>query len=315
MSQSSSDSSGSDSSSDDSDSDDDDSDHSMADESAPAAPVVAVAASQQRPIEMPSKQTAAAASTAAAAALPASANSSHVNDDGHNSEVEDGEVMSDSDSGADDDDDSDSDTGDSEFNDGYDDNLMGDSTDRARLEGLSEKERETEIFKRIERRDMMRTHWEIKRKLKHAKKAERDKDKTITPADKKKKAERKLKRKARAAAVAAAAAAAAKLPKAMPPPMAPIPKLASATPPAATVVASSEHHHRSIVEQPRDRRDSGSQAVSEEENWDDEPEVLDPKERSKERKKTVEANKTDDKRSNAMAMLKAKREGKLKRGE
>lgn len=36
--------------------------------------------------------------------------------------------------------------------------------------------------------------------------------------------------------------------------------------------------------------------------------------RSKERKKTVEMNRGDDKRSNAMALLKAKREGKQKRG-
>lgn len=44
-------------------------------------------------------------------------------------------------------------------------------------------------------------------------------------------------------------------------------------------------------------------------------EYFDPKERSKERKKNVEANKTDDKRTNAMALLKAKREGKQKRGK
>lgn len=37
--------------------------------------------------------------------------------------------------------------------------------------------------------------------------------------------------------------------------------------------------------------------------------------RSKERKKTVEMNRGDDKRSNAMALLKAKREGKQKRGK
>lgn len=224
------------------------------------------------------------------------------------SDVEDGEVTSDSDS-----DDSDS-SGDSEFNDGFDDNLMGDSTDRARLEGLSEKERETEIFKRIERRDVMRTRWEIERKLRQAKRAERDKDKTITPADKKKKADRKLKRKAKAAAKAAIAA---KQMREMPPPMAVIPKVvaaaasAAAAAPPATVVAPV------IVEsrEPEPRRENGDGQFDDEENWDDEPEILDPKERSKERKKTVEANRTDDKRSNAMAMLKAKREGKQKRGK
>lgn len=213
------------------------------------------------------------------------------------SDVEDGEVTSDSDES----DDSDS-SGDSEFNDGFDDNLMGDSTDRARLEGLSEKERETEIFKRIERRDVMRTRWEIERKLRQAKRAERDKDKTITPADKKKKADRKLKRKAKAAA---AAAVAAKQLREMPPPAPVVPKVVSTPAVAAAPL---------IVESrdPEPRRDGGEE---DEENWDDEPEVLDPKERSKERKKTVEANRTDDKRSNAMAMLKAKREGKQKRGE
>ncbi|CAG9116173.1 unnamed protein product [Plutella xylostella] len=44
-----------------------------------------------------------------------------------------------------------------EFDDGYDENLMGDEEDRARLAAMSEKEREQEIFKRIERRDLMKT--------------------------------------------------------------------------------------------------------------------------------------------------------------
>lgn len=34
---------------------------------------------------------------------------------------------------------------------------MGDEEDRARLAAMSEKEREQEIFKRIERRDLMKT--------------------------------------------------------------------------------------------------------------------------------------------------------------
>lgn len=100
------------------------------------------------------------------------------------SEVEEGQVSSsDSDSSSD-----------SEFNDGFDENLMGDEEDRSRLEGLSEKERETEIFKRIERRDMMKTRWEIERKLRIAKKAERAKDRTSKPK-KKKKDKEKNKRK------------------------------------------------------------------------------------------------------------------------
>jgi RNA polymerase-associated protein RTF1 len=63
---------------------------------------------------------------------------------------------------------------------------MGDKEDRARLEGLSEKERETEIYKRIERRDVMRKRWEIERKLRQAKKAERAKEKNYKPSIKKK---------------------------------------------------------------------------------------------------------------------------------
>lgn len=39
----------------------------------------------------------------------------------------------------------------------FDEQLMGDAADRARLAALTEKEREQEIFKRIERRDLMRT--------------------------------------------------------------------------------------------------------------------------------------------------------------
>lgn len=41
----------------------------------------------------------------------------------------------------------------------YDENLMGDSADRARLAGMSEKEREQEIFKRIEQRELKRTRY------------------------------------------------------------------------------------------------------------------------------------------------------------
>ncbi|KXJ77904.1 hypothetical protein RP20_CCG006211 [Aedes albopictus] len=62
---------------------------------------------------------------------------------------------------------------DSEFSDGYDDKMVGDEKDRARLSALSEKEREMEIFERIEWHDAMKTRWEIERKLKLAKKADR----------------------------------------------------------------------------------------------------------------------------------------------
>lgn len=94
--------------------------------------------------------------------------------------MEEGQVSSDSDSSSD-----------SEFNDGFDDNLMGDEEDRARLESLSEKEREQEIFKRIERRDVMKTRWEIERKLRIVKRAERAKDKTKVKKKKDKPKEKK----------------------------------------------------------------------------------------------------------------------------
>lgn len=161
---------------------------------------------------------------------------------------------------------------------------MGDETDRARLEGLSEKERETEIFKRIERRDVMKARWEIEKKLRHIKRG--GKEKVSTPKDQKLKEEQKKKRKEKAR-LEAAAAAAMTIEK---------PIIKEVAPSVSKTFA------------PERKNDDA------EENWDSEPEYFDPKERSKERKKNVEMNRTDDKRSNAMAMLKAKREGKQKRG-
>lgn len=73
------------------------------------------------------------------------------------SDIEDGQVS-----------DSDSDVG--EFDDGLDDELMGDEEDRARLEEMNEKEREEEIFKRAEKREMMKKRYEIEKKLKLQKK-------------------------------------------------------------------------------------------------------------------------------------------------
>lgn len=85
------------------------------------------------------------------------------------SEPEEGEVSSHS---------SDNDSIDSEeeFDDGYDENLMGDEEDRARLAAMSEKEREQEIFKRIERRDLMKTRWEIKRKIRLSRRSAAERD-------------------------------------------------------------------------------------------------------------------------------------------
>lgn len=201
---------------------------------------------------------------------------------------------------------------DSEFDDGYDDDLMGDEEDRKRLNGLSEKERETEIFKRIEQRDIMRTRWEIERKLKLARRGEKN-EKSKTKEDRAKKKSKKEKRNKRAKELAAP----------IPPPSmvdldagkpsatdirtlakSPSPIVTNREGPSTSGVGSASSGLGSSGEKSGDEQ--GASGVSD---------YFDHKERSKERKKNVEANKTDDKRSNAMAMLKAKREGKAKRGK
>lgn len=115
----------------------------------------------------------------------------YFSDDDEKSEMEEGQVSSDESS----------DSSDSEFNDGYDENLMGDEDDQARLQALSEKERETEIFKRSERRDALRRRWEIEQKLRQAKRAERAKDKTKPKVDKIKKEGKKKKNEQEKSAV------------------------------------------------------------------------------------------------------------------
>ncbi|GAB6024960.1 RNA polymerase-associated protein rtf1 [Chamberlinius hualienensis] len=88
------------------------------------------------------------------------------------SEPEEGEVSdSDADSSAGE---VDSDISDEEFNDGYDENLMGDEEDQARLAQMTEKEREQEIYNRIEKREVLKTRFEIEKKLRLAKKKEQD---------------------------------------------------------------------------------------------------------------------------------------------
>ncbi|XP_013782463.1 RNA polymerase-associated protein RTF1 homolog [Limulus polyphemus] len=64
-----------------------------------------------------------------------------------------------------------------EFNDGYDENLMGDEEDQARLAQMTEKEREQELFNRIEKREVLRTRFEIEKKLRMAKKKEQKRKK------------------------------------------------------------------------------------------------------------------------------------------
>lgn len=45
------------------------------------------------------------------------------------------------------------------FYDGYDENLIGDAEDRERLEQMTEKEREQELFNRMERRQVLKTRY------------------------------------------------------------------------------------------------------------------------------------------------------------
>jgi hypothetical protein len=46
-----------------------------------------------------------------------------------------------------------------EFDDGLDENLIRDDEDRRRLEQMTEKEREQELFNRIEKREVLRTRY------------------------------------------------------------------------------------------------------------------------------------------------------------
>ena len=52
-----------------------------------------------------------------------------------------------------------------EFDDGLDSEYRGDAEDRRRLEALTEKEREEEIYRRAERRDELRRRFDISQKL------------------------------------------------------------------------------------------------------------------------------------------------------
>ncbi|KAM4662416.1 RNA polymerase-associated protein RTF1 homolog [Discoglossus pictus] len=69
--------------------------------------------------------------------------------------------------------DTDSTSEDEEFCDGYGEDLMGDEEDRARLEQMTEKEREQELFNRIEKREVLKRRFDIKKKLKAAKRKEK----------------------------------------------------------------------------------------------------------------------------------------------
>jgi RNA polymerase-associated protein RTF1 len=59
-----------------------------------------------------------------------------------------------------------------EYDDGLDDELLGDASDRHRLSLMTEAEREQELLKRYEARQSMKERLEIERKLRRSKKAE-----------------------------------------------------------------------------------------------------------------------------------------------
>ncbi|KAF4520734.1 hypothetical protein B566_EDAN004854 [Ephemera danica] len=98
------------------------------------------------------------------------------------SEPEEGEV---SDSGGESDYSDSSELSQEEFNDGYDENLMGDEEDQARLAQMTEKEREQEIFKRIEKKLRLAKKQEMRKKRNHerpkvdAKERSKERKKTV----------------------------------------------------------------------------------------------------------------------------------------
>ncbi|XP_063543338.1 RNA polymerase-associated protein Rtf1 isoform X1 [Cydia strobilella] len=189
------------------------------------------------------------------------------------SEPEEGEVSSHS---------SDNDSVDSEeeFDDGYDENLMGDEEDRARLAAMSEKEREQEIFKRIERRDLMKTRWEIERKLRLARRSASERSSSPGEIARRRDARRQRKQKqeqkqAKASALAAEAGEKEKEPE----------KDKEAAPPSPG----------EILDDPKDSEPSERSASP----------LFGAK---TERKRNV-----DDRRQNAMAALRAQRDAKVTR--
>ncbi|XP_028981241.1 RNA polymerase-associated protein RTF1 homolog [Esox lucius] len=120
----------------------------------------------------------------------ASSGSSDGDSSAESSAPEEGEVSdSDSNSSASSSD-SESSSEDDVFRDGYGEDLMGDEEDRARLEQMTEKEREQELFNRIEKREVLKRRFEIKKKLKTAKKKEKEEKKKKQHEEEQKKKEK-----------------------------------------------------------------------------------------------------------------------------
>uniref|UniRef100_A0A4W4HF62 RNA polymerase-associated protein RTF1 homolog n=1 Tax=Electrophorus electricus TaxID=8005 RepID=A0A4W4HF62_ELEEL len=107
----------------------------------------------------------------------ASSGSSDGDSSAESSAPEEGEVSDSESNSSSSSSDSDSSSEDEVFRDGYGDDLMGDEEDRARLEQMTEKEREQELFNRIEKREVLKRRFEIKQKLKTAKKKEKEEKK------------------------------------------------------------------------------------------------------------------------------------------
>lgn len=61
------------------------------------------------------------------------------------------------------------------FNDGFDENLIGDEEDRQKLEKMTEKEREQILYNRIEQREALKIRFDIEKKLRQAKKQQQKK--------------------------------------------------------------------------------------------------------------------------------------------
>ncbi|RUS79876.1 hypothetical protein EGW08_012354 [Elysia chlorotica] len=123
------------------------------------------AAKKKKKVKKPAKKASAIASSDSEAEEEAKHSAS---------EPEEGEV---SDSGSDD-----SDSDEDKFQDGYDENLIGDDEDKKRLEAMTEKEREQELFNRMERRAALIKRFEIKKKLKKAKKEQKKSKPALDPS-------------------------------------------------------------------------------------------------------------------------------------
>uniref|UniRef100_A0A2K6M4T6 RNA polymerase-associated protein RTF1 homolog n=2 Tax=Rhinopithecus bieti TaxID=61621 RepID=A0A2K6M4T6_RHIBE len=117
----------------------------------------------------------------------ASSGSSDKDSSAESSAPEEGEVSDSDSNSSSSSSDSDSSSEDEEFHDGYGEDLMGDEEDRARLEQMTEKEREQELFNRIEKREVLKRRFEIKKKLKQPKeRKERKEEKQEEEQEKKK---------------------------------------------------------------------------------------------------------------------------------